>query len=398
MKRPSGFDRSQGPARPEPDSPERRDAPPQGTGAANGGPAAPVPGWLARFGRAGGAAQAPASEGTGALGAESPLAETVDLSDVRAAREATAGSGLGVDAAGEAALRAMDSEQTEPDDFPTVELGGLERGRGRGLVRRAEREEDPLRAAERRYAAAARERKRQARRERRRFSAESRGRRRRWIIVLSAVGALFLFVGAGVFTPLMAVQEVQVTGAQSVNAADVQRALERFNGTPLALVDDAEVHRALEPFPLIQRYAVERVPPHTLVVRIEERVPVVSIASSDGVSLYDAAGVLLGAAAAAPAGVPLGEGAMTDLSSPAFRSASRALRDMPAELRSQITGVTASSAQDVTFTLSSGVSVLWGDADQSRRKAVVLQSMLTSLAGQAISRIDVSSTEAPVFE
>ena len=207
-----------------------------------------------------------------------------------------------------------------------------------------------------------------------------------------------LFVGAGVFTPLMAVREVQVVGAKSVDAAAVQAALNRFDGTPLALVDDAEVHRALEPFPLIQRYAVERVPPHTLVVKIEERVPVISVPGADGVSLYDAAGVLLGSVKDAPVGVPTGEGALTDLGSAAFRSASRALRDMPVELRKQITTATATSAQDVTFTLDSGITVLWGEADDSRRKAVVLQSILTSLAGQPITRIDVSSTEAPVYE
>ncbi|WP_010157357.1 FtsQ-type POTRA domain-containing protein, partial [Leucobacter chromiiresistens] len=244
----------------------------------------------------------------------------------------------------------------------------------------------------------ARQRKRQARGERRRFSAEARRRRRRWYVVLAAVGALVLFVAAGVFTPLMAVREIEVSGVESVDAGEVQAALERFEGRPLALIDDGEVHRALEPFPVIQRYAVERVPPHTLVVRIEERTPVISVAGSEGVQLYDAAGVLLGSADAAPAGVPLGAGALTDLSSAAFRSASRALRDMPADLRGQITGASATSAQDVTFALASGITVIWGDADDSRRKAVVLQAMLSSLADQSVSRIDVSATEAPVFE
>ncbi len=216
--------------------------------------------------------------------------------------------------------------------------------------------------------------------------------------MLAAVGALVLFVAAGVFTPLMAVREIEVSGVESVDAGEVQAALERFEGRPLALIDDGEVHRALEPFPVIQRYAVERVPPHTLVVRIEERTPVISVAGSEGVQLYDAAGVLLGSADAAPAGVPLGAGALTDLSSAAFRSASRALRDMPADLRGQITGASATSAQDVTFALASGITVIWGDADDSRRKAVVLQAMLSSLADQSVSRIDVSATEAPVFE
>ena len=196
----------------------------------------------------------------------------------------------------------------------------------------------------------------------------------------------------------MAVRDVQIVGAQSVNEADVRQALARFDGVPLALVDTAEVHQALEPFPLIQRYAVELVPPQTLVVRIEERVAVVSIPKDGGgVTLHDAAGVLVGAAEAPPAGVPLAGGSVTDTDSAAFRSAASALRDMPVELRNQVVAVAATSAQDVTLTLSNGIAVIWGDAAQTKRKSVILQTILGSLGERPVTQIDVSSTEAPVF-
>lgn len=382
MKRPGGFDRAPDQSRPEAEPPT---APASDAGRDGASSRLPRLSRVPIRKPASPPRSAPERAEAPNQASETGLAPTIDLSDVRASRSE-------VDATGTA------EHSVRSDEHPTVELGSLDRRARAGLERFRDREPDPVRAAERRLANASRQRKRQERRERRRFSAEARGRRRQWIIVLAAVGALVLFVGAGVFTPLMAVKDVEVTGIESVNTADVQRALERFEGRPLALIDDAEVHRALEPFPVIQRYAVERVPPHTLVVRIEERVPVISVAGADGVQLYDAAGVLLGAADAAPAGVPVGEGALTDLGSAAFRSASRALRDMPAELRAQITGATASSAQDVSFALSNGVTVLWGDADDSRRKAVVLQSMLASLADQPITRIDVSATEAPVFQ
>nr|WP_237466693.1 FtsQ-type POTRA domain-containing protein [Leucobacter chromiireducens] len=195
----------------------------------------------------------------------------------------------------------------------------------------------------------------------------------------------------------MAVREVQLVGASSVDEAAVAEALSRFEGVPLALVDDADVHRALEPFPLIQRYAVERTPPHTMTVRIEERVPVISLPAEGGIGQYDAAGVLLGVQEAAPAGVPLGAEAVTDLSSAAFQSAARALRDMPAELRALIVSVSATSGQDVTFVLTNGIEVLWGDAEQTKRKALVLSSMLGSLGDHPVEHVDVSSSEAPVF-
>ena len=302
-------------------------------------------------------------------------------------------------------------EQLELPDLPapasvepaaTVDLSEVREAKaareGGVLARlRADRDEDPVRQAERRVRDAGRQRRSQERRERRRFSAEARRRRRYWLIALGTIVALVVFVAVGVFTPLMAVRNVQVVGASSVNVADVEQALARFDGVPLALVRDDDVHTALSPFPLIQRYAIELIPPDTLKVRIEERIPVLSIEADGMFNLYDAAGVLLGSAEAPAVGVPVASGGITDLTSEAFSAASRVLRDMPAELRAQVVSVVASSGQDVTLVLTSGVEVLWGDADETRRKALVLTSMLSSLADRPITHIDVSSSSAPVF-
>lgn len=259
-------------------------------------------------------------------------------------------------------------------------------------------EPDPVADAERQLREAARQVKAQQRRESRRFSAHTRRRRRNWFIVLGTVAALALFVAVGVFTPLMSVRQVLVEGAASVSVDEVKKALAEFDGVPLALVQDAEVRDALEPFPWIERYSIEVIPPSTLKVRIEERVPVLSVEKAGAFQLYDAAGVLLGKAEAPPAGVPLAGGAAADKTSKAFAAAARVVRDMPAELRAQVVSVTASSGQDVTLVLSSGVEVMWGDAELSKKKAVVLTSMLGALADRPITRIDVSSTEAPVFQ
>lgn len=259
-------------------------------------------------------------------------------------------------------------------------------------------EPDPVADAERQLREAARQVKAQQRRESRRFSAHSRRRRRNWFIVLGTVAALALFVAVGVFTPLMSVRQVQVDGVTSAGIEDVKKALSEFEGVPLALVRDSAVHDALEPFSWIERYSIEVIPPSTLQVHIEERVPVLSVKQGKSFQLYDAAGVLLGKAEAPPAGVPLASGAAANRESKAFAAAARVLRDMPAELRAQVVSVTASSGQDVTLVLTTGVEVMWGDAEHTKRKAVVLSSMLGALGDRSLQRIDVSSTEAPVFQ
>lgn len=410
MRRPSGFDRTPEPERPAFGAPADPEPPaasePTGTPAETGserGRRSFSEALRARLGASAGpgAGRAPAPDpapdpapGRGQDAAPGPDPERPDP-----ATEAHADPG---------ALDAVPAATA--DAAPTVDLSEVREARsseiaeadpesrGSLLARlRAAREDDPVRAAERRVREAGKQRRARIRGERRRFAADARRRRRNALIAAGAVVALALFVLLGAFTPLMAVREVQVVGAGAVNQADVEGALTRFEGRPLALVDDIDVHRALEPFPLIQRYAVERVPPHTLVVRIEERVPVVSVQDDDGYAFYDAAGVLLGRGEAPPAGVPVASGSVVDLSSSAFQSASRALRDMPAELREQVGAVTASSAQDVTFTLTSGVRVLWGDAERTQKKAAVLQTMLSALGERPLELIDVSSPDAPVF-
>ncbi|WP_336659213.1 cell division protein FtsQ/DivIB [Leucobacter sp. USHLN153] len=416
MKRPSGFDREPEPSR----EPEREWAsdPHAGNGAATGsgaessreqsyGFASDAAARLLR--RVSRGSEAAFRSESVARAEAAPGSETASRTEAADAPSAP----VPADAPGTPVPADAPSAPVPPEAAPTIDLsdvrafrsdsrraGALERREGGAALAkwRSRPELDAVRAAERRVKAAARMRRARFRRERRRFSADAHRRRRAWLIVGAAVVGLAVFVAAGAFTPLMAVREVRITGVAAVSEADLKTALSRFDGMPLALVDDSEVHRALEPFPMIQRYAVERVPPHTMVVRIEERVPVISIAGKKRVSLYDAAGVLLGTAKNPPEGVPLGSGALTDLNSDAYRSASRALRDMPVELRAQVVGAAASSGQDVTFTLTSGVEVLWGDAEDTRRKAVVLQSMLASLGDREISRIDVSSFSAPVFQ
>ncbi|WP_449279922.1 FtsQ-type POTRA domain-containing protein [Leucobacter sp. GX0328] len=387
MKRPSGFDRA--PERREP--PVRADAPARrrtvsgffgGHRAERGAPAASEPSTHAD---AFDAADAPGA----AVSPEHP--ETPETPERERAAEGGASSGA------ERAPSAPDSDGEGAGEqlAATVDLSEVRSGGG-ALVR-ANRSADPVREAEQRMRTAQRQLKRRERRERRRFSFASRRRRRWWLVAGGAVLALAIFVLAGVFTPVMSVRNIEISGASAVNPADLQQALDRFSGTPLALVDDGEVRGALEPFALVERYAVERIPPDTLLVRIEERVPVISIGDDGAYQLYDAAGVLVGSAEAPPAGVPVADGRAKDLGSEAFASAARVLRDMPAELRTQVTAVSASSGQDVLLALTNGAEVMWGGPEETARKAIVLTTMFSSLADRPVSYLDVSSSEAPVF-
>lgn len=256
---------------------------------------------------------------------------------------------------------------------------------------------DPVRAAELEVREAQRELRRRERGERRRFSADARRRRRIWLIAGAAVAGLALFVLVGVFTPAMGVREVEIVGASSANTDDLQKSLASFEGVPLALVNDRDVALALESYPLIQRYAVERIPPHTLRVRIVERVPVLAIEQGDEFRQYDAAGVLIGKTEKRVKGVPVAKGEVARTDSQAFEAAAQILRDIPAELRERITSARATGDQDVTLKLRGGPRVMWGSTEDTQRKALVLDAMLETLEGRQVKLIDVSSPSAPIF-
>lgn len=380
MKRPGGFERGADPE--EPDRVNAEEAEPRGL--------------LGRFSRRSGE-QPPDDTAPPERGAERAAGRSADDGTAvgRAVRDAmrspeSAPSAATVDLA-EARLARSGAPSTELT--PASErVGVIERAR-----ERFRSEPDPVRAAGREVRRARRRRKRQERREQRRFSVQARRRRRNWLIALGAVGVLALTVVVGVFTPLMAVQDIRVDGASQVSQEEIEGALERFSGVPLALVEDREIHRALEPFPLIQRYGVERVPPHTLVVRIEERTPVLAVDRDDRFELYDPAGVLLDRTEERPEGVPLATDGLSNVASETYASAATVLRDMPADLRSRISSASATSAQNLSFDLDNGIEVIWGEATKTNRKVEVLESMLSALADKDVEVIDVSSTEGPVF-
>ncbi|MCT9819904.1 FtsQ-type POTRA domain-containing protein [Microbacterium sp. W1N] len=242
--------------------------------------------------------------------------------------------------------------------------------------------------------AAARARRRALRAEVRRFTARQRRRRMVWLGSAAAFVLLVLGTLAAAYGPLFAVERVQVVGTTTLDAGAVEAALAGQVGTPLPLVDSSAVKAALVAFPLVESYTLEAHPPHDLVVRIVERTPVGVFESAAGFTLVDAAGVALSTTPDRPEGVPLIEVAAGP-TSPAFQAAGHVYRSLPESVRGRVTGITASTPNDVTLTLGdTGASVVWGNADDSAVKALRLDKIMT--ARPDASLYDVSSPDAIV--
>ncbi|PYY50745.1 FtsQ-type POTRA domain-containing protein [Curtobacterium sp. MCBD17_023] len=239
-----------------------------------------------------------------------------------------------------------------------------------------------VRAAETaREARVARKRRRLLERaEVRRFTRRSRHRRAAWLAAGGVVVVLVASVLVAVYSPLMALRTIEVKGTDRVDAAEVRAALSGQIGTPLARIDLDEVQERIAGFPLIERYVTEEEPPHTLVVTVTERTPVVAVQSGKGFDLVDPAGIVVQSSTKRPDDMPLADIGRAKLGSTVFRTMTEVVLAMPTDVRKQVSGIAASTSDDVTLSMRDGSSVVWGSPDESAAKADLLAALVADHA------------------
>ncbi len=245
--------------------------------------------------------------------------------------------------------------------------------------------------------AAKRQRKSYEKGEVRRFTRRTRSRRRLIIGAVSLVVVFVTLIAVAVWSPLLALKEITIVGANRVDAAAVHEALDAQLGTPLALVDLDRVTDELAAFPLIRSYTTESVPPHTLIVTIVEREPVGLVSDGSSFAVVDPAGIVIESSSTRVAGLPVIQAGDASIANPAFASAIEVLLALPPELLARVDTISATTKDDVTFTLAGGIqSVTWGSADRSAFKARVLATLVATQPESAAVEFDISAPDAPV--
>ncbi len=253
------------------------------------------------------------------------------------------------------------------------------------------------RAAQRALAKASSARRRFERGEARRFTRRSRKRKITWLVSLITMVVLVGAVTGAVYSPLLSLTTVKVEGAVTVSAASIREAVAPQLGTPLALIDGKQISDQLAQFPLIRSFVTETLPPHTLVIRISERVPVASISTLTGFAVVDPAGVVIAESTERAAGFPLIELGTVQKNSPGFTAAVVVLLALPSTLAGMVDTISAQTSDDVTLKLTGGKTVVWGSSEQTGLKARVLAAMVAAPASGAATKYDVSAPMHPVF-
>ena len=102
----------------------------------------------------------------------------------------------------------------------------------------------------------------------------------------------------------------------------------------------------------------------------------VAVKSGDAFQLVDPAGIVVQSSPTQPETMPVADIGRTQLGSSVFRTMTEVVLALPSAVRSQVSGVAASTADDVTLTMKDGSRVVWGSPDDSDAKAALLDALV----------------------
>lgn len=211
---------------------------------------------------------------------------------------------------------------------------------------------------------------------------------------------MLLLVGVvvwlGWFSSVLTATRVEVRGMPAAQAAPVSQVAAVPLGGPLMRVDTDAVVRRIEAGREWTDITVTRSLPHTVVISVTPRVGVLAVRGEGGrVELVDREGFAFRTVDSAPRGVPLVNAGSAEVTAEGVQAALRALAALDARTRSTVSGLTVSSADQVSFTLNlkgETRTVVWGGVGDEALKA----RLVAILVSEPGSTIDVSVPESPV--
>ena len=213
--------------------------------------------------------------------------------------------------------------------------------------------------------------------------------------IIASISALVIFVLVAVFSPMLAVQKIEIVGAHLVSESSIANDLKGFIGKPLPQISSDEVAAKLSKYQLIDSVSVVSMPPSTLRVVVVERTAIATVIINNVRYLYDPAGVQIGRAASSD-NLPVIIGAGDPATSKSFARAIDVLLSLPMTLLPKLDSIRATSKDNVVLGLRlNSQNILWGDASQPGLKAKVLAALMEHYPTKVGLTFDVSSPNQP---
>lgn len=224
-------------------------------------------------------------------------------------------------------------------------------------------------------------------RSRRRFARRQWARRwltLRYVVVAVVVVALAAgAVWAVYFSDALSVHEVEVVGARTITAAEVETAAAVPTGGPLARLDLAAVERRVAAkLGVVRSVEVTRRWPDGVLITIQERDPVAVVERGGEFRAVDAEGEVFGSYRQAPSGLPRIEtpnsSVITDPE--VLREAVTVAAALPREVSVLVDHLDLRSIDQIDLVLRDERLVRWGSSEASEEKAGVLLALLSQQA------------------
>jgi cell division protein FtsQ len=191
------------------------------------------------------------------------------------------------------------------------------------------------------------------------------------LLVLLTVGGIWLVFVSSVLT----VKHVSVEGESQLTQEQVLTAADVPSGAHLAQLDLAAIRTRVAGLAAVKRVDVSRDWPDGVLIRITERREVAVVEIAGRYQAMDSDGVLFHSYPRPPAGLPRVV-ADAAIGSNALAEAARVIASLPSGLAARVDHVGVRGVDQVTLTMRSGATVMWGSDAQSALKAEVLVELL----------------------
>jgi cell division protein FtsQ len=237
---------------------------------------------------------------------------------------------------------------------------------------------------------------------RRKRERRERVKKIRWFkwAVIGVVAAIVIIVILA--SPIFSVRDIQIEGAVYTSQETIDEATRLIDGDSYFTLDSNGASNILKEDPWVEDVRISKHFPDTVVVEIDERVPVVWYVGEDNKArVVDAEGRIITVLDGWPTdylqvtgvGPSLAAGAITDVG---YRAAAQTVIALPDELRRLVESLELSPGGELSMTLSSGTIVRFGAPTDLQNKLVSVVVLLRRQNPTDIAVIDVSTGEVTV--
>ncbi|NLI90775.1 MAG: FtsQ-type POTRA domain-containing protein [Peptococcaceae bacterium] len=191
------------------------------------------------------------------------------------------------------------------------------------------------------------------------------------------------------------VKDIKTTGLTNVSEDEVIKLMGAVKGENIFLTDTEAIAKKVRLHPLIDKVEIKKALPGTLILKIQERVPVALILSNDGMVEVDSQGTILRFYETWPqkdqpviTGIQVPEtiGPGQKLGYPQLDKALLLIRQAPEGLSPLVGEIHMNSDGQVNLYLTSGTQVKLGYGDQFTEKLRLLKELLDSKEYKSVEK------------